>query len=490
VGRDTEWYALGSDFITPEFSRSSLLGFVERQKPNGMIIEFYDMLGDKTEDFGLNINDNTPLLILALWHHYQMTGDRNFLEHVFPAAQRATEYIASQRNEQGLVWSTSEKTGSHGMIGWRNIIEDYRLSGATTEVNSECYGAFVYAARMARELGRDEAAAHYDALAIELKSAINTHLVNPDNGLYYLNVDVDGTPRTDVTSDLVFPVIFEVASEEMALRIVHRLGAKDFWTPAGIRTTPRDAPRYSPNLASGLFGGVWTAVCYWYAFCASRFLPDVIDEALTLGFVDYERDPRRSNTVPGQFSEWLHGETLVNEGMMLSPWFPPRFVWPAVEGASGVHVLDGALRVDPRMPADWQWCGARNVPYRGSSVTWFIVRGDEPQLFANYDLASSMRCTSLDRDRSSSVRVSGDDTVGLALESDGKVYLFVGSTAKRAIAPAVVFDDLEGQFSVRRLDSAIGSWQSRDVLSTEQLGSGHVFELQRGGFIVLELTPR
>ncbi len=37
-----------------------------------------------------------------------------------------------------------------------------------------------------------------------------------DNGLYYLNIDVDGRARSDVTADLVFPVIFGVADEETA----------------------------------------------------------------------------------------------------------------------------------------------------------------------------------------------------------------------------------------------------------------------------------
>ena len=59
-------------------------------------------------------------------------------------------------------------------------------------------------------------------------------------------------------------------------------------------------------------------------------------------------DPRRNNTVPGQFSEWLHGETLTNEGMMLSPWDPPRYLWAAVEGAAGLDMSDGQLSLCTR----------------------------------------------------------------------------------------------------------------------------------------------
>lgn len=489
VGRDTFWFALGSDYITPEFSRASLLNFVRRQEPTGMMIEFYNMLDDSTNDFGLNINDNTPLFVLALWHHYQVSGDEGFLREVYPAAVKAVEYIASQRNAQGLVWCTSTKTGSHGMIGWRNIIKGYRLSGATTEVNSECYGAFIYAARMARAVGAPDAAGRFDAWAAELKAAINEHLLNPQNGLYYLNIDIHGSPRSDVTSDLVFPVIFEVSSPETSARIVRRLMAPDFWTEAGMRTTPHDAPRYSPDRASGLFGGVWTAVCYWYAFCASRFLPESMSDALTLGFSDYARDPRRSNTVPGQFSEWLHGETLVNQGMMLSPWFPPRYVWAAVEGAGGLSVLEGPASVAARMPADWKWCGVCNLPYRGESLTWFMVRTPAMQLYANHDFAGTLPASNYEQDISAKVRVNSDKGNALALRSGERRLLFVGNTDERSLTTALtVDDDLTGTYRVRLFDSLVGTWSDGGSLEAKELIDGHAVDVERRGFILLELS--
>ena len=82
VGRDTAWFAFGADYLAPEFSRDSLLAYVRTQEASGMIVEYYDIRTGKTEDYGLNINDNTPLLILALWHHYNATGDEDFLRQL------------------------------------------------------------------------------------------------------------------------------------------------------------------------------------------------------------------------------------------------------------------------------------------------------------------------------------------------------------------------------------------------------------------------
>ena len=99
VGRDTAWFAYGSDYITPEFSRESLLWYATHLKKNGMVVEYYDIRNGKSEDYGLNINDNTPLLILSLWHHYTTTGDLAFLKKVYAYALKAAKYILSQRNK-------------------------------------------------------------------------------------------------------------------------------------------------------------------------------------------------------------------------------------------------------------------------------------------------------------------------------------------------------------------------------------------------------
>ncbi len=61
VGRDTAWYAMGADYLTPEFARESLKAYVRLQEPSGLVVEYYDIRNGKTETYGLNINDNTPL---------------------------------------------------------------------------------------------------------------------------------------------------------------------------------------------------------------------------------------------------------------------------------------------------------------------------------------------------------------------------------------------------------------------------------------------
>ncbi len=368
VARDTCWYAFGADYIAPNFARESLLWYADHLEPDGMVVEYFDIRNGKTEDYGLNINDNTPLLILALWHHYSVTADRSFLEYVFPKAEQAARYILSQRNDAGLVWCSSDGTADWGIVGWRNVIENYRLSGATTEINSESYAALKTMSSMSEELGLAQKAAEYRGHAEDLKAAINEHLFDKERGLYYLNIDLDGTPRTDVTCDLVFPVMFGVADHDVSANIIARLSVPEFWSDAGLHTVPRNDINYGPTHGYGLLGGVWSGPTFWFAFATAPFNPEFMAYALSVSFRHYSQEPRRNNTVPGQFSEWLHGETLTNQGMMLSPWFAPKYLWAAIEGAAGLDVSANPPTLAPRPADSWSWMGARHVGLRGKDV--------------------------------------------------------------------------------------------------------------------------
>ena len=493
VGRDTAWFAYGGDYLNPPFVRDSLLAYVGNQEASGKVVEYYDIRNGKTADYDLNVNDNTPLLVLALWHHYNTTGDVDFLEKVYPAACKAARYLLSQRNAVGLVWCNATGMSDWGIIGWRNVIANYRISGASTEVNSECYAALRTVSHMARVLDKHEESAEFLTEAEALKTAINTHLKNPNNGLYYLNIDVDGYPRSNVTSDLVFPVMFEVADEETSAQIISRLSDADFWTTAGIRTTPRDAPDYDPNGRNdgpyGLMGGVWVGCSFWFAFAAARYNPEFMDRALSSTFKNFSSDPRRNSTVPGQFSEWLHGETLTNEGMMLSPWDPPRYLWAAIEGVAGLDPSGDGVTLHPRLASDWKWMGVQNLPYRSKALTFFAVRAPEIQLYSNFHPQQSLPYQAYDDDISGQVQAGLDSVCALGLRSGDKLVLFAGNTSEQTVNTSLcVRVPLSGAYRARVYESLLGEWVDRGLLSAERLASGHVLKIERKGFTLLELN--
>ncbi|HWE60897.1 MAG TPA: amylo-alpha-1,6-glucosidase, partial [Chloroflexota bacterium] len=357
VARDAAWFVYGNDHLRPDFSRTLLDTFARLQQECGKIIEYYNALDGSTDDYGLNINDDTPLFVLAVNHHYRATGDSAWLRRIYPAVARAAHYITSQRDERGLVFCTSrDPRGNLWAIAcWRNIIPHYTLNGAVTEINAECVAALRAAAHLAENLGdQDDDRQTFLTASDALRAAMNQYLINPANGMYYLNIDADGIAHTDVTGDQVFPVIFRACDEATGFHIIRRLNYPDFWTVAGLRTLSSQDLLYDPAHYWGLLGGVWPGLSWWYAFAAARYHPEIMVRALTASFAHYAANPKANNTVPGQFGEWFDGESLTNRGMRLSPWEPPRFLWAAVEGICGVVLQPGTPKIQPLVPDAWR----------------------------------------------------------------------------------------------------------------------------------------
>jgi hypothetical protein len=401
------------------------------------------------------------------------------------------EYMLSQRNAEGLIWCTSTGVGVRGIVGWRNIIPNYRISGASTEVNSECYMALLALAEMAKICDDAPGATKYRAEALALHEAINTHLVNPQNDLYLLALDVDGTARTDVTADLIFPVLFGVAPPERASRIIAALSDAAFWTDAGIRTVRRDALSYGPVNAFGLLGGVWAAVTYWFAFAAAKYEPGAMAAALTNSFRHFSIDPRRNNTVPGQFAEWLHGEILSNQGMMLSPWDAPRYLWAAIEGAGGLHILSGEARIDPSLADDWGWFAAVNVPFRGSAISWIACRLPEGlHLYTTSQLASNAPATTYQRDVTADAQVADPWAAVVAFSGERGALIFVGNPRSRTSTTVASLHKLEGDsYSVRLFSTVSNQWQAAGRLSGRAISEGISIVVGGGGFAMVEISP-
>lgn len=496
VVRDCAWFIYGNDHFMPSFSRTLLDNIASRQYPSGKLPEYFDGVTGRVEDDGLNINDDTPLFILAVNHHFRATGDMEWLKSRYAAVERAARYIISQVDHRDLVYcSTDDPRGDvWGIAGWRNIIPGYRISGAVTEINAECVAALRAASHLADNVGdRPQDKGEFVEWADRIRKAMDAHLINPDNGLYYLNIDTHGNPRTDVTGDQVFPLIMRTCSDETAYRIISRLNCPDFWTSAGLRTVSRFDPRYDPAAYSGLLGGVWPGLTWWYAFGAARYQPELMVRALRSSFEHYGAQPRQYNTVPGQFSEWFDGESLANRGMRLSPWEPPRFLWAAIEGVCGMMLTPEAPRINPLIPPKWSWAGVSCVPYHGSYLSYFLVREGEEgfRLYSTADVQCDWHVALYDTDVSGDVRVYADTVMVIALTRNNDLAILAGNTGNQTVHSPIAIRELRAaapQYRLRVYNSERRAWDPVKKLTLSQL-QGFALSIEAGGFRVIELSP-
>ena len=494
VGRDAAWFVYGNDHFRPEFSRALLDIFAAKQYESGKIPEYYSALDGRVEDYGLNINDDTPLFILAVNHHYRATGDLAWLRGIYPAVARAARYIVAQEDQRGLVFcsATDPRGNVWAIASWRNVIPLYSLNGAVTEINAECAAALRATGHLARNLGQPETEAEeFFGAAQRLREAMDTHLLNPENGLYYLNIDVAGNRHTDVTGDEIFPVMLRVCDDDVGFRIISRLNSPDFWTEGGLRTASRDDPLYDPFAYVGLIGGVWPGLTWWYAFAAARYHPEFMVKALRSSFEHYAADPKTNNTVPGQFSEWFDGESLINRGMRLSPWEPPRFMWAAVEGVCGVMLTPGLPSINPLIPPEWKWVALRQLPYHGGALTYFVARhGEHFHVYADGDVQTTHRKEVYEEDVSTRVHAFSPSAEVVALRRADELMVLVGTVGTQTgVVPVNLSEvvDPDASYDLRIYNSERGAWEEN------RRESGHVVlflavSIEAYGFRAIELT--
>ncbi|OLE83179.1 MAG: hypothetical protein AUG07_08680 [Acidobacteria bacterium 13_1_20CM_2_60_10] len=396
VGRDSYWYLAGSSYYCQPWSRILLeFWFQHGLELSGKFMEYMAASRDPIfkDDYGLNINDNTPLLMMAAHHYYSLTGDQGFLRAVYPSLLNSADYILSQRrvgknNRYGLVWCTSTDTFVRGLCGWRNAISNYNLSGAVTEVNSECYQALFEMAHLARQMGDEPNRARFEAAAQDLRQAIEKHLraSEPSNHFYYLNINPAGEPVAEMTADLLFPVLYGVSDHATGRAIMQELFSDRFWASTGggaggIRSVSSMEKEYQPRATPenyGLLGGVWPNLALWVArAAAAQGLPDLALKGLKGTFLLSEpEDAPHSNVVPGEFPEYFNGDDLVQKGMPLSPFVPGIFIWASLEGFLGLTPQAASLRVEPALPEGWNWVAVSKMPYRGYPLTMLAVRKD------------------------------------------------------------------------------------------------------------------
>ncbi len=426
VVRDAAWYALGSDYLTPEFSRQ-LFDLIAQYgiHEGGKVTEYIMACADPPfkSDYDLNINDDTPLIVCAAYHHYSVTHDRATLDRLWPMVRAASDWIISQIHG-GLVVAHSQEANVWGISGWRNIIPQSQISGAVTEINAECAHALRLASTLARIVGDNETAERYRGAGLRLKDTINRRLVSPKTDLYLLNIDPEGEHHHDITGDQIFPVLFDVADEDRKRAILELLYTAEFWTPFGVRTVGKNQVEYDPEYGVHLLGGIWPNLTAWVAYSSRTHSPRRMVSAMRNIWKISEVDNPKAyqNVMPGLFPERLSGETFKSRGMAMSPWVPPTYLWLAYEGLLGFEPSPDGLRVNPHLPADWKWIGARDVPIMGTRMSCFYYRRT---LYSSIPVASRGPCIVMDEDVTR--HIESDAPFAVALADEKQTLVFVGT---------------------------------------------------------------
>lgn len=216
---------LSMAYMQPEATRVSLM---RKVSPTGRIIQ------DTGSGGAWPVSSDRMIWALAAYELYKVTGDREWLEYIYPVILNSMEDdLHVTRSASGLV------KGETSFIDWRE--QSYPRWMQTADIYaSEALGTSVVHAQamrvlseIAAELGHDDVARKYAALADETAEAINSRLWLDDKGYYamynYGRVNPVVNPRAETLGESL-AVLYGIADENRTRSIAENTPV----TPFGV----------------------------------------------------------------------------------------------------------------------------------------------------------------------------------------------------------------------------------------------------------------
>jgi glycogen debranching enzyme len=209
--------------------------------------------------------DATPLFVVLAGAYWQRTGDRAFLEALWPNVERALEWIDRWGDQDGDGFVEYSRRSSKGLVhqGWKDSCDavshaDGRLAEppiALCEVQGYVYAAWRAAARIADALGVPDRAAELERRARDLQKAFERAFWVEEIGTYALALDGAKRPCAVRTSNAGHCLFTGIAYPDRARRVAETLLSDTSFSGWGIRTLDAQEVRYNP--ISYHNGSVW-----------------------------------------------------------------------------------------------------------------------------------------------------------------------------------------------------------------------------------------
>ncbi len=242
---------LSMAYLQPEASKISLM---KKVNPQGLIIQ------DTGSGGAWPVSSDRMIWALAAYEVYKVTGDRKWLEYIYPIIKKSVEADAlTVASPTGLV------KGETSFIDWREQSYPRWMQTADIYQSEALNTSIVHAqalrvlAEIASELGKNSEAEDFAARADAIAKAVNEQLWLDDKG-YYAMYNYGRTapilnPRAETLGESL-AILYDVASPERAASITENnpvtpFGAAIFFPQIA------DIPPYHNNALWPWVGAYW-----------------------------------------------------------------------------------------------------------------------------------------------------------------------------------------------------------------------------------------
>lgn len=211
----TEALSIHGAFNASQVVKSSLEIFMDLQRTDGTT----PGCGSTWQEF----KEYNLWWVVSVWECYLFTGDKAFLEHLYPGIKRFLNWLEYQLDERGFLFNDGN---------WMWTLPREGHSSATQCI---LYYTLQCASAMEESMGNSADSEKFIKLSNKTKDSINAEYWDNERGIYFDNLKLLDT-RIPVMSDVnCYAVTFGIAKPENCDRILDYL-RKHMWTPYGSAT--------------------------------------------------------------------------------------------------------------------------------------------------------------------------------------------------------------------------------------------------------------
>lgn len=225
-GRDSFISLPGSSLVTGSFAEArkiltSFAAFQEKDKTNTNYGRIPNIITTTHKSY--NTADGTPRFVIAALEYYKYSGDKNFVDEIFPVIQMSIEGTLKHHSDKYIFLVHGDEETWMDAVGpdgpWTP------RGDRSNDVQALWYQQLLAGAEFAKLLKKNQLANKWKKLAEELKNNFNQVFVSPENNSIYDHLNADGTADTKLRSNQIFcaPILDEETRANVLANIVTNL---------------------------------------------------------------------------------------------------------------------------------------------------------------------------------------------------------------------------------------------------------------------------